>query len=750
GTPGTATIVCTATTTVTIGTATLTATASSNSPLCAGATLNLIATASGGANLVANSTFESGNTGFSSDYTFTNSRTSAGQYGIVTNPNSWYGFFSNCTGYGGSGRMLVADGATTSGKRVWYQTIAVTPNTNYQLSAYAMSVYNGTPARLIFKVGTAQVGNELNVGTSPCQWLPMSATFNSGSATSVVISIWDNEISGTSGNNFALDNISCIAVPSNYTWSGPNGFSSSTQNPTISATTAAATGIYTVTVSNSTGCTTTASVSVTINSANNITATNNSPICVGGTLNLSASGGTSYSWTGPNSYTATSQNPTRSNATTAMAGTYTVTVSTSGGCSGTATTVVTVNTATASASNGGAVCPGGTIALSASEGTSYSWIGPSSFTANTQNPTRSNATTAMSGTYTVTITNANTCTATATTNVTVATISATATSNSPVGIGGTLNLSASGGTSYSWVGPNGFTANTQNPSLTNATTAMAGTYTVTITNATACTGTATVNVSVTTQGVIATSNSPICSGGTLQLTATVTGTAVAYAWSGPASFTATTQNPTRTSMTATRAGVYTVTVTFSNGSTTTASTNVVVETFSLAPSYNEVVCDGATLNMSANPSGGTLSNITWSLNGVTSNVVNPSFPNATDLYQGTWSINATSTNGCTATSSLYTWVNQVHGEVSVYGDAWENNNGTYSICRWDYLELYADNNDSGNEGVESVQWIAPNGVTANSAYVGFTVSSSSYAGTYTVHLTDGYGCTETLSFYLNV
>lgn len=740
----------TATTIVAIGTSTLTATASSNSPLCAGGTLNLTTTASGGTNLVTNSTFESGNTGFSSDYIFTNSRTSAGQYGIVTNPNSWYGFFSNCTGYGGSGKMLVADGATTSGKRVWYQTITVTPNTNYQLSAYAMSVYNGTPARLIFKIGTTQVGNELNVGTSPCQWLPMSATFNSGNSTSIIISIWDNETSGTSGNNFALDNISCIAVPSNYAWSGPNGFSANIQNPSISNTTTAAAGVYTVTVSNNTGCTTTATVNVSVNSANSITATNNSPLCVGGTLNLSASGGTNYSWAGPNSYASASQNPTRSNVTAVMAGTYTVTVSTSGGCSGTATTVVTINTATATASNGGAVCPGGTITLSASEGTTYAWAGPSSFTANIQNPTSSNATTAMSGTYTVTVTNANGCTATATTSLSVAAVNATATSNSPVGIGGTLNLSASGGTNYSWIGPNGFTANIQNPSLTNVATAVSGTYTVTVTNANGCTGTATVDVSVTTQGVIATSNSPICSGGTLQLTATVTGTATAFAWSGPASFTATTQNPTRTSMTATRAGVYTVTVTFSNGSTATASTNVAVETFTLTPDYNDVVCDGATLNLYANPSGGTLSAITWSLSGVTSNAVNPSFPNATDLYQGTWSINATSTNGCNITRSLYTWVNQIDGEVSVYGDAWQNNNGTYSICRWDYLELYADNNEGGNESVQTVQWIAPNGVTANSAYVGVTVPSTTYTGTYTVHLMDGYGCTETHTFYLNV
>ncbi|MFN6114246.1 MAG: hypothetical protein ACK46C_00005, partial [Flavobacteriales bacterium] len=63
----------------------------------------------------------------------------------------------------------------------------------------------------------------------------------------------------------------------------------------------------------------------------------------------------------------------------------------------------------------------------------------------------------------------------------------TAGSNSPICAGSTLNLNASatgsGTITYSWTGPNGFTApNTQNPSITSATTAATGTYTVTASN----------------------------------------------------------------------------------------------------------------------------------------------------------------------------------------------------------------------------------------------------------------------------
>ena len=69
----------------------------------------------------------------------------------------------------------------------------------------------------------------------------------------------------------------------------------------------------------------------------------------------------------------------------------------------------------------------------------------------------------------------------------------TITSNAPVVIGGTLSLSASGGSSYSWTGPNGFVSTLQNPSKPNATTADAGTYKVIVDN-NGCYATLTVDV----------------------------------------------------------------------------------------------------------------------------------------------------------------------------------------------------------------------------------------------------------------
>ena len=79
----------------------------------------------------------------------------------------------------------------------------------------------------------------------------------------------------------------------------------------------------------------------------------------------------------------------------------------------------------------------------------------------------------------------NGCLITGTTNspINVAGCGTTAvTSNSPLCPGGTINLSAtySSNATYSWTGPNGFTSTSSTPSISNATSANAGTYICTI------------------------------------------------------------------------------------------------------------------------------------------------------------------------------------------------------------------------------------------------------------------------------
>jgi len=77
-----------------------------------------------------------------------------------------------------------------------------------------------------------------------------------------------------------------------------------------------------------------------------VTVANNGPYCVGDQINLTATtGAPAYTWTGPNNFNSTLQNPSIPNATAAMAGTYTLTYD-AGGCISTAVTNVVVNTPT--------------------------------------------------------------------------------------------------------------------------------------------------------------------------------------------------------------------------------------------------------------------------------------------------------------------------------------------------------------------------------------------------------------------
>ncbi|MES2853838.1 MAG: hypothetical protein V4698_13080, partial [Bacteroidota bacterium] len=62
------------------------------------------------------------------------------------------------------------------------------------------------------------------------------------------------------------------------------------------------------------------------------TASSNSPICIGNTIELKASGGTNYSWTGPNGFASIEQNPTIPNATTQNSGQYSCSITGTGGC----------------------------------------------------------------------------------------------------------------------------------------------------------------------------------------------------------------------------------------------------------------------------------------------------------------------------------------------------------------------------------------------------------------------------------
>ncbi len=141
--------------------------------------------------------------------------------------------------------------------------------------------------------------------------------------------------------------LTATTIPSaTYSWTGPNGFTSTQQNPTIAGVTTAASGTYTV-IATVGGCDTDpATTNVTVHPVPpSPTAGSNSPVAAGGTLNLTASAvpGATYLWTGPNGFTSSSQNPSISSVTAAAAGVYSVTATVSGCTSPAGTTTVVIN-----------------------------------------------------------------------------------------------------------------------------------------------------------------------------------------------------------------------------------------------------------------------------------------------------------------------------------------------------------------------------------------------------------------------
>ncbi|MDW8159403.1 MAG: choice-of-anchor L domain-containing protein, partial [Bacteroidia bacterium] len=89
--------------------------------------------------------------------------------------------------------------------------------------------------------------------------------------------------------------------------------------------------------------------------------------------------------------------------------------------------------------------------------------------------------------------------------------------------------------------------------------------------------------------VTAGSDSPKCTGEILSLTAQANpSNGVTYQWTGPAGFTSTLQNPTRSGLTTAHSGVYTVVATLNGGCSETATVNVVVNPSPGVPSSQNV------------------------------------------------------------------------------------------------------------------------------------------------------------------
>jgi gliding motility-associated-like protein len=286
------------------------------------------------------------------------------------------------------------------------------------------------------------------------------------------------------------------------------------------------------------------------------------------------------------------------------------------------TSTISCNTFTPITVNSATICPGQSATLTATGGNTYTWS-PATGLSSTSGATVT-ATPSVTTTYTVTGTGAcGSGTATSTVTVLAAnnpacvtTCPATATNTGPYCVGGTIQLNGTGGGTYSWVGPNGFSSNLQNPTIPSATAAAAGTYTLTI-NLNGCTSTATTTVVVNPVATVnANIDQSVCAGGTVTLAGTFGGAATSASWSAPSG---------NFSNTALMSSTYTPTIT--NGTVTlTLTTNdpvgpcpfvtdQLVITVSPPATVNanldQPVCAGGTVTLAGSFGGGATS-ASWS------------------------------------------------------------------------------------------------------------------------------------------
>ena len=167
-------------------------------------------------NLISNGDFESGISGFFSDYAYSTSNTSGAQfaYGIVNNPKNWFVDFVNSTDRSGSGMMLVADGATNSNKVIWSQSTPIESNNVYTFSFWAQNLVAISPAQFQVLINGVPITispiSATNSSTSG--WTKITGTWNSTSSSIATIKIINTNIA-VGGNDFAIDDIS-FSTPS--------------------------------------------------------------------------------------------------------------------------------------------------------------------------------------------------------------------------------------------------------------------------------------------------------------------------------------------------------------------------------------------------------------------------------------------------------------------------------------------------------------------------------------------------------
>lgn len=439
-----------------------------------------------------------------------------GQYTIVKTINGlnsgWHQNVVNRTPNDQNGYFMLVNADNNPG--VFYQSTVnnLCPNTTYEFAAYIINILrnSGVKPRIRFTItnnGLPIPGADFSTGDiqegSATNWIKYGTTFKTPTNVGTIALTMINENPGGNGNDLAIDDITF----------SPCG-------PTISST---------------------------INSTST-----NTNLCEGesGSFNLSSTVSAGYDdpvyqwqeFVGNNWVNIAGETTTQTTRvfTNALSGLYQyrLAVAENGNINSancrvsSATLTINVNAKpTPTATNSGAACEGSNVQLNVDQGVSFEWTGPNSFSSTLQNPQVTNVTTASTGTYQVTVTNAAGCVASTSTQLNVLPVV-----NSNINITNTticenqsVNLVASGGTSYTWLP----TESLSNPTIANpiASPKQTTKYTVTISNG-ACSETKEVTVIVLKNAIAnAGEDKKMLVSQSVVLQGAVSGDNITYLWS---------------------------------------------------------------------------------------------------------------------------------------------------------------------------------------------------------------------------
>lgn len=509
----------------------------------------------------------------------------------------------------------------------------------------------------------------------------------------------------------------------------PSGLS----GPSFTASPLVTTG-YTITGATA-GCTATpVTSSIVLKPIPSPTITSNSPVCNGQALVMSSSNGSAYLWVGPLVFSSSIKSPTINPAAPGNSGVYSLTLTAANNCTASTTTTLTVHPTPTVAVNSNTVCVTQTINLTANSfvGASYFWQGPLSYTSNAQNPSISNATVAMTGAYNLTVTSLQGCTNTAVANASVVALPIPViTPNTPsLCLGANLTLSASGGISYNWSGPNGFANASQNTGINNVTLLAGGIYSLLVTTG-PCTATTTQSITVFPLPSPSASSVPTCDTKNLVLTSNGGG-GIYYSWTGPLSFASSLQNPTITAASPLNSGLYTLLVTDVNNCQASTSTQVSILLNPIVKASGITVCIGNSAVLTAS---GAVSYL-WSGPGnYSSNSSIASIPVANSVQPQVYTVMGTAPNSCTSVATAVLNTIPLPTPSLIVNPSKACVNSTVSLQGF---------------GGDFYEWRGPYNLFSKSQTVSFTAVNLAYGGTYTLTAFSNAGCSSSTTGLLQI